>query len=151
MNPALNPVLFLDFDGVTHPVAPLPDCWKHFGSLPLIEEVLSRHPGVDIVISSSWRAHFTLDELREHFAPDMRSRVVGCTPLWTPGGACRQGEVQAWLAQNRPGAPWVAIDDDAWCFEMGCPHLLLTAKYFAFQDEDAARLELMLRERLPCL
>lgn len=57
MKPVLNPVLFLDFDGVTHPEVCTAE--QLFCCLPLIEEVLRRRPGVDIVISSSWRANTT--------------------------------------------------------------------------------------------
>lgn len=59
------PVLFLDFDGVTHPE---PCCQEDvFCRLNLIEDVLLGFPTVDIVISSSWRDHYTLEYLRSFF------------------------------------------------------------------------------------
>ena len=78
-------ILFLDFDGVTHP-DPC-DAGQHFTRLPLIEEVLRPYPACKIVISSSWRAVHPLDEMRTFFADDMRPRVIGVTPEYGgPGG-----------------------------------------------------------------
>ena len=57
----MNCILFLDFDGVTHP----DPCRKEsfLGQLPLIEDVLREHRQVDVVISSSWRYDHRLHEL----------------------------------------------------------------------------------------
>lgn len=109
--------LMLDFDGVTHHFFPLPGQEAHnghFAFLPNIEAVVRQCPyPVKIVITSTWRPNYTLDELRKRFAPDIAPRVVGGTPKSAlgnhPGG--RLGEVKAWIADNAPGAPWVALDD----------------------------------------
>lgn len=74
----MNPILFLDFDGVTHPeVCTAPEL---FTCLPLIEAVLLRHSHVCIVISSAWREHHGLEDLqtrsvRTGHALRARSRV----------------------------------------------------------------------------
>ena len=52
--------LFLDFDGVLHSMSGYRD--QPFCRLPLLEEVLV-NTDVDIVISSSWRFQYSLDEL----------------------------------------------------------------------------------------
>ena len=150
-------VLFLDFDGVTHPE---PCKAEHeFCQLALIEEVLRQHPGVDVVISSSWRQVHTLDEMRAHFAPDIAQRVVGVTPsnkqptsAWLPGAAVsfeREGECDSWMKQNRSwGTPWVAIDDRAHWFRPDCADLLQTSSKTGFLPQDKATLAAMLQERL---
>ena len=58
--------LFLDFDGVLHPQydgGPTPKevCFCH---LPRFEAVMRQHPGVLIVISSTWRQQFNVEDTR---------------------------------------------------------------------------------------
>ena len=67
-------ILFLDFDGVTHP-QPCDD-ENVFCRLHLIEAVLRERElqGVQIVISSSWREYHGLDDMREFFSQDMQGR-----------------------------------------------------------------------------
>lgn len=149
-------ILFLDFDGVTHPeVCTKPEL---FQALPLIEAVLREHVQVEIVISSAWRQYHSLEELLQPFAADMATRVVGVTPSikrlsgeWLPNGLedfSRECECVSWLRQNRPGARWLAIDDiDHW-FRPGCSDLLLTDPTEGFLPSDQARLASMILERL---
>lgn len=159
----MNPILFLDFDGVTHPDVQLPGrCWAYFQSLPLIESVLRKHPSVEIVVTSKWRTRRSLDELRLFFADDIRSRVVGSTPvldrfnrdafrdMHVPhlSEAYRQAEIEAWLHLNRPmGADWLSIDDRHRWFEPGCKRLLITHPRMGFTEVDAQELD----ERLGAL
>ena len=157
-------ILFLDFDGVTHP-DPC-EAGQLFTRLPLIEDVLRRFEGCRIVISSSWRVVHPLDEMRRYFAADMRPRVIGLTPRYraprgkrTPELADnydRQWECEAWLRQRqagplrnrRAGAAWIAIDDREYWFRPGCGNLLVTDGDTGFGLEDGNRLEAMLRQRL---
>lgn len=145
------PIVFLDFDGVTHPEVCKGE--QLFTCLPLIEDVLRNHPLVDVVISSSWREHHPLNELREFFAPDMRQRLLGSTPV-TPRNEAepaapyvRQTECETWLTTHRPGHPWIAIDDVPWLFAPGRPNLLLTHHRVGFTPANAAHLQSIL-ERL---
>ncbi len=145
----MNPILFLDFDGVTHPEGCSAE--RLFCCLPLIEEVLRRRPGVDIVISSSWRATRSLAELQKRFSLELRDRVVGCTPLYKQDKCepaqrhVREIECRTWLRVHRPqvlelGA-WLAVDDNPWLFSPGCPHLLMTAHWRGFGPADAELLQ----------
>ena len=108
-------VVFLDFDGVTHPEPCRSDALFCF--LPRIEEVLREHPEVDIVISSSWRLEFSLEQLRGHFSADIASRVVGVTPSnkqpgvnWLPEDMNEKRSAKHGCAKTgtggRPGWPW---------------------------------------------
>ncbi len=152
-------IVFLDFDGVTHPAPCRVDAL--FGRLPLIEAVLREYDAPRIVISSSWRAVHSLGVLREVFSVDLAERVIDVTPLmqaerlddrWRPDPSQRferQWECEAWLHRNRPrGASWLALDDWPYGFEPQCPHLLLTDSSQGFQPADAPRLRTMIKERL---
>ena len=153
----MHTVLFLDFDGVTHPEGrnrqDLP-----FSQLHLIEDVLREFPSLEIVISSSWRDTYTIEGLRDLFAEDIAPRLVGVTPSvnspqgdWLPGippAHEREWEIEAWLKANRQlGNPWLAIDDRPQWFRPDCPHLLVTESSKGFQSHQADRLREMLQER----
>ncbi len=167
-------VLFLDFDGVTHP-DPC-DRSNEFCRLPLIESVVRTFAAVEIVISSAWRDHYTLDKLRQHFAADMQERVVGVTPslkhpspVRRPASglaaaqeweveACllahrpevheREWEIEAWLSANRPpDTPWLAIDDRPHLFLPNSQNVLLTNSANGFHPSQQQTLRLMLRLR----
>lgn len=142
---ALHPVIFLDFDGVTHPR--LCASTELFSCLPRFEGVLQRYPRVDVVISSSWREFHRLHEMRQYFSPDFRERVVGCTPsahldhLEPAPPHVRESECLAWLEANRPCAPWLAIDDVSSFFTPHCSNLLLIDGDHGMSDSDATALE----------
>lgn len=150
-------ILFLDFDGATHPQPCYPE--NVFCRLHLIESVLRerelRH--VQIVISSSWRAHYSLDDMREFFSRDIQDRVIGVTPdipkLASDTGQApefeRERQCQAWMQTNcPPGTPWLAIDDRPEWFSPDCSNLLVTNCQYGFHSDNAATLRDMLWERL---
>lgn len=153
----MNCILFLDFDGVTHP----DPCRKEefFGQLPLIENVLREHRQVEIVISSSWRYDHSLPELQAYFSSDMSARVIDVTPTvartddegWIPRHLLqhhREWECRKWMRQHRPlDAPWLAIDDIADWFLPDSANLLTTQSGCGFKPEQACLLREMIRER----
>ena len=173
---AASVILFLDFDGVTHPEPCFQD--NTFCRLALIEAVVRTFSAVEIVISSSWRDHYTLNELREHFSKDLRSRVVGVTPsLKYPSPVRRAGsgpaaaqeqdreieallvasrptaherewEIETWLTANRPtDTPWLAIDDRPEWFRPNSTNLLVTDSQQGFQPRQQQTLRAMIRIR----
>lgn len=111
--------LFLDFDGVVHPLfaGSSHHPWEHkpFCYLESLENAIRRiRQPVRIVIASTWRKPRELEQLRAPFAADIRPLVVGKTPAIgsgnTPGS--RLVEVQAWMAQHAHSHDRaVAIDD----------------------------------------
>jgi HAD domain in Swiss Army Knife RNA repair proteins len=153
----MNCILFLDFDGVTHP-DPCREV-EYFRQLPLIEDVLRDQRRVYIVISSSWRYDHTIDELRDRFSPDLRSRVIDVTPSvtrtddegWIPRHLLqhhREWECRKWLRHHKAAdVPWIAIDDVAEWFTPECPHLLVTMSDCGFTLEQAEVLRRMIKER----
>lgn len=121
-------ILFLDFDGVMHPFRC--ECDRYFCHLELLEAWLRQRPGLDIVISSSWREVHPLDEIQSFFSVDLQGRILGATPIlkrdtWEPCGGEppptrfeRELEVTRWLAEsNEPWRAWAALDDQAWLYK----------------------------------
>lgn len=147
-------ILFLDFDGVTHPQPCYPE--NVFCRLPLIEDVIREFAHVQIVISSSWREHYSQEDMQEFFSPDIRSRVIGSTPTekqliqigmgtgelaeWQ-----RQWECEWWMDENhRWSEPWVAIDARPNWFSPTCENLLSTDAKTGFQPGDQPKLRNLL-------
>lgn len=138
-------LLFLDIDGVTHPVFPradLPDAENlPFSYLPRLEAVLREFPAVKIVIASDWRKYHPLAELRRMFSEDLHFRIVGVIGIddtdHAPGN--RQRLVERYLAeQDLSGSAWLAIDDDASNYLPGVA-LVLCDDGFRDAEEGALR------------
>lgn len=133
-------MLFLDFDGVLHPV--FCPAEEHFCRRPVFEEVMRCHPAVRIVISSSWRRIYAIDYLRSRFSRDIAERIVGTTQLWVPDEPMnRHLEIIAWIGKQRvDGMPWLALDDSAYKFPERCANLLFCDSRFGLTDERAEAL-----------
>lgn len=152
-------LLFLDFDGVLHPEHPgrrANDAYQ-FCRLPLLEGWLRLRPGVDVVISSSWREAHPLDELVGYFSVDLQSRVVGCTPAFKrdswqqydgeppPVRFPRETEVLRWLAtSSEPWRGWAGLDDQAHLFKPLNPRLVLCDPSVGLTARELARLDTVL-------
>jgi hypothetical protein len=145
-------ILFLDFDGMLHPeydgqATPADVVFCH---LSRFEAVMRDHPEVEIVISSTWREQFPLDDLRARFSPDIAARIVGATPI-TPRidgkylPARREGEILDWLRQSgREHEPWLALDDAAWQFQQHRNRLIACTWYVGLDDAAEAALRAQL-------
>lgn len=146
-------ILFLDFDGVLHPVGSTER--DYFCRLPLLERFLTEDaPGWRIVISSSWREYFALDLLRQHFSPGIRERIDGCTPCdgdrhlnatWGAQASLYPREIQIrhYLAKRSlPTSDWIALDDHGdWFRDASAnPHLVLTDPATGLNEDTIARL-----------
>lgn len=115
-------VIFLDIDGVLHPLFPRKDRPATESSplayLPRLAAVLRDYPSAYIVISSTWRIKRTLNELRALFPDDLQTRIIGSTPILAdahrPGG--REAEALAWLEDHPQHFAWIAVDDCAVCW-----------------------------------
>lgn len=142
-------ILFLDFDGVLHPQhdgEPTP-VDRVFCHLTRFEAVMRDFPNVEIVISSTWRYQFTLDQLRARFSPDIAARIIDTTPQterhlesqYLP--ARREEEILDWLVTTgRECVPWIALDDAAWQFERHRDRLIACTWYVGL--DDAAEMKL---------
>lgn len=146
-------ILFLDFDGVLHPVGSSPQ--DYFCRLPLLQRfLLEEAGGWRIVISSSWREYFEVDELKSHFAQELRPRILGATPpsddrrlraVWGAQAQLfpREVEIRQYLSVRHPQArDWLALDDHAEWFRDARtnPNLVLTDPSQGVTGETIARL-----------
>lgn len=141
-------ILFLDFDGVLHPQyedQPVP-ADVAFCYLARFEAVMRDFPQVEIVISSTWREQFSLDELRAWFSADIAARIAGTTllpeRLLPPRMVeLREWEIVTWLtAQGRQDEPWIALDDAAWQFKYHRNHLVACTGYVGLDASAESRL-----------
>lgn len=136
-------LIFMDFDGVPHPTPCFQD--NLLCRLANLESVLREYPDIELVISSSWRNHHTLQTLAAMFSVDIGARIVGVTPPTEamPAEAqayVRQYEIEIWITENRPWSKWIALDDQPHLFEKDCPNLLVTDPSMGFLIADQQRL-----------
>lgn len=125
-------VIFLDFDGVLNSEGSFRyedrrrNEWKLQGVKGNVGEtlcnvctsnfqmILDRYKDVKVVISSSWRHFFSLEEilakLEEYHVSS--NRVIGITP--TNKGDNRGIEINMWLADHPEVTQYVIIDDNDW-------------------------------------
>lgn len=147
--------LFLDFDGVLHPEpCSAEQCFCRLG---LFEGWLRGRPGLDVVISSSWREVHAIDKLRSFFSEDLRPRIVGATPMlahesWAeydgempPTRFKREFEVTQWLhASGESWRIWTALDDQAWLYRPFNPRLVLCDAKTGLTQDALDRLDALL-------
>jgi hypothetical protein len=138
-------LLFVDFDGVLHPVRSPTS--KHFENLPRLEEVLRRHADVRIVLSTSWQDVYPMRALKAMFSEDIAARIIGGTHSADPErqAESRYDAIQLYLLRGgRPGAPWLALDDSEYQFPENCPQLVACDPRQGFNDEAEMRLRVAL-------
>lgn len=136
----MNPILFLDFDGVLHPASAYQT--QAFCHALTLAECLQPYT-CDIVISSSWRFNYSLPELRDLLPATLAARVIGTTGEAYIGQHARQHEIGEFL--KRSGAPsdrsWRALDDAAWEFPPGLRNLIPCDSNTGLQKIQLAELE----------
>jgi hypothetical protein len=105
-------ILFLDFDGVTHP---------RVGSSGFIDACMSslkealKPFDIEIVVSSTWRLTCHSSELQKLLSP-LGKPIVGVTPELERGTDYkRQKEIVSYISQNNI-TKWIAIDDSRFSF-----------------------------------
>lgn len=117
----MTDILFLDFDGVLHPLFPRTDRTheenQHFEGCSRLANVLDRvAPRIKIVVSSTWRYKRSINEVRALLGP-LGGRVIGMTPILNlREDGVRELEAQRWLDEYtrnhaRPIIRWCALDD----------------------------------------
>ena len=144
-------VLFLDFDGVLHPVGGTSE-GRAFVHLARLQAFL-REPAmqdVAVVVSSTWRLILEPARLIGLFAPDIRARVRGATPDLgdEPMEHARYREIRAWLDRHPEVKSWAALDDAVRQFPPHAHrHVVFTSPATGLTDADLAALGQVLRHQ----
>jgi hypothetical protein len=122
-------VLYLDFDGVLHhsevwyhprigPYLPakVPERYKLFAHLRLLEELLQPYRHVSIVLSTSWSQRYGPHRAGKNLGHTLGPRVIGATfhSRMTRDEFEDKGRgMQVWEdVQRRKPAEWLALDDN---------------------------------------
>ena len=113
-------VLFLDFDGVLHPVPAVPTGRVANGEpvvratrvlpfewLPVLVQLLRPHPDVRLVVHSSWRLVHTPCDVQEMLG-ELACRFLGCAPQG-PRWTC----IRFVLDMNAQISDYCILDDNA--------------------------------------
>jgi len=108
---SMQPVLFLDFDGVIADASQAPPLERLRPACVLRLDRLVRDLGARVVVSSTWRTSTPPEVLRGYLAHHgYTGEVDSVTPVlkgWTRGE-----EIRVWLsAHNAWSAPFVILDD----------------------------------------
>lgn len=117
-------VLFLDFDGVLNSeqfvraVARGSTKWKNTDldhrACSNLQYILDQVPDCKIVISSTWRKLYELEELKKflsHMGVDAE-RVIDVTP-YRLSDRIRGGEIAEWLEDAKDVTSFAIVDDDS--------------------------------------
>jgi hypothetical protein len=135
-------LIFLDFDGVLHPISAGED--GQFCRAALLASTLAGFEGnVQVVVSSDKRGYYTLDELKAMLPAELAQHVIGVTPFRAGN---RLEEIQAFVAKHAPAADWRALDDDFLSFPKGFQQLIRCDGFVGFDDECATALRTWLTE-----
>jgi hypothetical protein len=127
--------VFLDFDGVTHPVSGATP-FQH-SCLNALELAFTRI-NAEIIITSTWRLDRSINEIRILLGENIGKRVIDVTPnldldpyiKWP-----RAREVIAWLDYNgMEEKTWSSIDDEAGNYPEGYSFLCNNRTGFTKSD-----------------
>jgi HAD domain in Swiss Army Knife RNA repair proteins len=112
--------IFLDFDGVLHPTSA--GAHAYFCQANLLAEVVKTYKP-NVVVSSSWRFHFSIIEILQRLPEEISNAIVGFTGDAYIGRHARWNEIQKYCVQHKVVA-WVALDDSTFEFPSPCEQLI---------------------------
>jgi hypothetical protein len=117
-------VVFLDFDGVLNRLSDIAfgagESAFNVDAIKRLNDIV-HEAKAKVVVSSSWRVNYSLDELRKLLAEvGFRGEIIGCTPIYSNEeahslpdiGLIRCREIQAWIDKHpEPLTSFVVLDD----------------------------------------
>jgi hypothetical protein len=123
-----NMIIFLDIDGVLRRKGSPPDKFEGC-CLNVFEKSLTELGSFSIVISSTWRLAYSLEQIRCGFCSEIRPFIIDSTPVSTGRTEFeRYEEISIWRTENRQtSTPWVAIDDDDTLYPKHAPLIKVDA------------------------
>ena len=96
-----------------------------FSQAPVLAGLMTEFP-CQIVISSSWRFSYNLDEMKEKLPKAISKNVIGVTGDAYIGPYPRFNEIKEYLlSRNKSLYGWRALDDSKIEFPNGCTDLIL--------------------------
>src|SRR6266481_2262152 len=107
-------ILFLDFDGVLHPVG---RDEEPFCRVALLWKILRDCPDGKVVFSTPWKDSYRFEEMVDFVidggGEDLTAQFIGATSNLEAEGHYdrRDIEIQRWLDANGNEGNWLAIDD----------------------------------------
>ena len=116
-------ILFLDFDGVLHPLNSKRE--NLFCNVHYLEQSLEG-ASCKIVITSNWRLTHSIDAMRELLPKKIGELLIGATDIATGVNHQRFVEIQNYLNTHIDSNPvdWRAIDDTSQDFPNECKNLI---------------------------
>jgi hypothetical protein len=116
-------ILFLDFDGVLHPLNSTKE--RLFCNVRYLEKSLEG-ASCKIVITSNWRLTHSIDMLRKLLPKKISELIIGATDITTGVRHRRFKEIQDYLNTYIDSSPvdWRAIDDIPQDFPIECGNLI---------------------------
>ena len=127
--------LFLDFDGVLHPSIST----DFFSKIDILEQTIKNN-AVAIVISSSWRFQYTLEELKNMLGPCIAAQVIGVTGDVHIGKFARYEEIMKWIHIHQECTDYSILDDSAYEFPKNLPNLILCDSRTGLDRQTSQRL-----------
>lgn len=124
-------LLFLDFDGVLHPVDPELLGLERFCWLPILHQLLAGHDDVQLVVHSTWRYEYTDTELRVLLGP-LGTKFVGGAPRGP-----REQAIETVLQANKRVLHHLVLDDASGEFSGTTVNLLLLDSQLGISDDRA--------------
>lgn len=119
----MKKLLFLDFDGVLHPTTTNHSS-EFFSKNQLLEETLL-FGKCEVVISSSWRFHYSLELLLKNLPLNLSQIVTGITGNPHIGNYSRYNEILNYLREkDLVDVDWMSLDDSYYEFPPNCPNLI---------------------------
>ena len=113
--------LMVDFDGVLHPTSA--DIDQFFCNAASLASTIAGYD-CEIVISSSWRHHYSFQDMLEFFPASLGKSVVGTTGPPYIGKWPRYQEILNYCQANGV-SDWRALDDALLEFPSPCKELIL--------------------------
>jgi len=153
------PILFVDFDGTLHAGnayldreggITLDSGRPLFEFAPILADLLSAHPDVEIVLTTSWLDRLPRGVVIAYLPPALSQRVVDTTAAIKPRfGAVRDGTARTYViakyAHEHRLVNWLAIDDSVYGAHAhsvsadGDDHYLLLDSSLGLSDEQMLR------------
>ena len=135
--------LFLDFDGVLHTMSEAdsnPFCRLHLLHRAVIPNT------VQIVISSSWRFHYSWREIKSHMGI-LAPYLVGTTGPAITERYARHKEIVTYAALYGIGDDWRALDDSEFEFPRDESRLILCDPAIGLEKKQVSILERWLADQ----